>query len=170
MNCPVDEQPHRRTFFRWMTGALSSLAATVLTHLDKYWEHLVPEASVGASWPRTTNQLESTWGDRKRNRRQAHGRGKLTRDFQSLPAEYLLVANLENPLYVQLVLGGRLESLATQLAEASLDGPNLTHWRTAHRPRLIGQLRRRQLRSQTLLPDLIEISTEQCRPTDVNAA
>ena len=137
----------------------------MLTHLDKYWSYLVPETAVGPSWKRTTNQLESVWCGRKRNRRQAHGRGKLTRDFQSLPAEYLLVANLENPRYVELVLGGRLESLASKLAEAYVDA-SFANWRNQQRPRLLGQIRRRQLRLPSFLPNLVKLSADHCQPED----
>jgi hypothetical protein len=52
--------------------------------------------------------LESGWGGLKRGRRRTHGRAKLTRDFQSLPEEYLLIPNLENETYLQVVLGGSL--------------------------------------------------------------
>ncbi len=97
------------------------LAEIVLKHLDKYWTHLMPETppADGASWKRTTNQLERHWGGMKRVRRRGHGRGKLVRDFLSLPAEYLLIPNLENPVWVELVLGGSLASLPARLAEAS---------------------------------------------------
>ena len=114
------------------------LAQIVLTHLDKYWEHLVPDPrpAAGQPWPRTTNQLESDWGTLKRRRRQTHGRGKLTRDFQSLPEEYPLVRNLENETYLQVVLGGSLESLPAKLAEASRVAGSFDQWRRRRRPRL----------------------------------
>jgi hypothetical protein len=142
-----------------------ALAQTVLTHLDKYWSYLVPETAVGPSWKRTTNQLESVWGARKRNRRQAHGRGKLTRDFQSLPAEYLLVPNLQNHQYVELVLGGKIESLPSKLAD-SCKGESFSSWRNHQRPRLLGQIRRHQLRSPSFLHNLIRLSADHCEADD----
>jgi hypothetical protein len=140
------------------------LAQIVLGHLDKYWEHLLPDQApaAGAGWPRTTNPLESNWGDLKRRRRRTHGRGKLTRDFQSLPEEYLLTANLENPTYLQLVLGGSLESLPEKLAEASRDAGSLDAWRRRRHPHLLGELPRRLLRADDFLDDLIDVLGRCC--------
>jgi hypothetical protein len=53
----------------------------------------------GECWQRTTKQLESDWGGLKRCRHRMDGRVKLTRDFQTLPEEYLLILNLENETY-----------------------------------------------------------------------
>ena len=78
-----------------------------------------PLPVAGQSWQRTTNQLESDWGTLKRRRRQTHSRGKLTPDFQSLPEEYPLVRNLDNETYLQVVLGGTLDTLPAKLAETS---------------------------------------------------
>jgi hypothetical protein len=146
------------------------LARTVLAHLDKYWEHLVPESGVGPSWTRTTNRLESNWGQCKRGRRQSHGRGKLTRDFQSLPAEYLLVSNLENAQYVNLILGGNLDSLPSKLAAASVGGETFAKWRNNHRAGLLGRPCRAALRSHVLLDKLIQISATHSEPDDARAA
>ena len=138
------------------------LAQIVLAHLDKYWGHLLPDqtSAPGAGWPRTTNQLESNWGGLKRRRRRTHGRGKLTRDFQSLPEEYLLIPNLENPTYLQLVLGGSLESLPAKMAEASRDAGSLDAWRSRSRPHLLGELPRRLLRTDRFLDDLLDVSAQ----------
>jgi hypothetical protein len=148
----------------------SRLARTVLTHLDKYWEYLVPESGIGPSWTRTTNRLESNWGKCKRGRRQSHGRGKLTRDFQSLPAEYLLVSNLENAQYVDLILGGSLESLSSKFAAASNGGETFANWRNNHRAGLLGRPCRADLRSPVLLDKLIQISATHSEPDDARAA
>ena len=126
------------------------LARIVLAHLDKYWEHLVPDPLPAADehWPRTTNQLESDWGTLKRRRRRTHGRGKLTRDFQSLPEEYPLIRNLENETYLQLVLDGSLASLPAKLAEVSREAGSFDAWRRRRRPCLPGELPRRLLRGR----------------------
>jgi hypothetical protein len=146
------------------------LAETVLTHLDKYWSYLVPEQGVGSSWPRTTNQLESAWSTGKRHRRQCHGRSKLTRDFQSLPAEYMLVPNLSNPQYIDLVLEGSLDNLASKMAAACAQGPSFARWRANPRYDLLGQIRRRHLRSPSFLADLVDVSTDHCTPDDTTEA
>ncbi len=76
----------------------------MVTHLDKYWQRLLPPPAHPDS-VRTTNELEGTWRTSKRKRRQTHGRKNLTRDFEALPEEYMLLANLHNPRYVLLQTG-----------------------------------------------------------------
>ena len=148
------------------------LARIVLKHLDKYWGHLLPEhpLAAGECWQRTTNQLESDWGGLKRRRRRTHGRGKLTRDFQTLPEEYLLVLNLENETYLQLVLGGSLESLPAKLAEASRDAGSFDAWRRQRCPRLLGELPRRLLREEDFIDHLIEACVHNCQSSAPRAA
>jgi hypothetical protein len=133
------------------------LAQIVLKHMDKYWDHLLPDSvpPAGQKWERTTNQLETGWGSLKRRRRRTHGRGKLTRDFQSLPEEYLLIPNLENDTYVELVLGGTLESLPAKLAEASREAGSFDAWRRHRRPQLAGQLPRRLVRQDNFVDHLV---------------
>jgi hypothetical protein len=72
----------------------------VQVHLEKYEPYLFPVKTNGTEEyqiVRTTNGIESHWSERKRTRRQTHGRSKLTRDFHALPAEYMLIPNLNNP-------------------------------------------------------------------------
>jgi hypothetical protein len=147
------------------------LAQIVLDHLDKYWTHLVPEhpPAAGERWERTTNKLERDWGGLKRSRRQTHGRGKLSRDFQALPEEYLMIPNLENEVYLQLVLGGSLESLPSKLAEASRQAGSFDAWRR-RRSRLPGQLPRRLLREDAFINHLIEACHHHCQSSAKNAA
>jgi hypothetical protein len=148
------------------------LAQLVLRHLDKYWLHLVPGQvpDEGEHWERTTNQLESQWGGLKRGRRLTHGRGKLTRDFQALPAEYLLVPNLENPTYLELVLGGSLENLPSKLAAASRKLGSFDAWRRLQRPRPIGQIPRPQLREAGFLDNVVHACHHHCQTTLSNVA
>lgn len=149
-----------------------ALAKTVLVHLDKYWPHLVPDTSPaeGEHWTRTTNQLERQWRDAKRRRRKTHGRGKLVRDFQALPDEYMLVTNLENETYVQLVLEGNLNALPTKLAQASREAGSFSSWQRRRRPQLTGQIPRRLLRQDDFLDDLIMVCGEYCQNHDDVAA
>ncbi|MCU0981708.1 MAG: hypothetical protein MUF25_21365 [Pirellulaceae bacterium] len=148
------------------------LAQIVLTHLDKYWEHLLPDRPLapGEHWQRTTNELESDWGTLKRCRRRTHGRGKLTRDFQSLPKEYPLVRNLENETYLQLVLGGSLDSLPAKLAEASREAGTFDAWRRQRRPRLLGELPRRLLREDDFVDRLVDTCFVCCQSPAQHAA
>lgn len=147
------------------------LAEIVLVHLDKYWSHLIPDAELSKDerWERTTNQLERAWRGSKRARRLTHGRGKLTRDFQALPEEYMLVSNLENATYVQLVLGGNLDELPSRFAEASRQAGSFSAWRRRSSAHLIGQVSRSLIRHDDFLDDLIDACDEHCQ-TSHNAA
>jgi len=148
------------------------LVQIVLAHLDKYWAHLVPGPlpAAEAHWQRTTNQLESDWGTLKRRRRRTHGRGKLTRDFQSLPEEYPLIRNLENETYLQVVLGGSLESLPAKLANASREAGSFDAWRRRRRPRLLVDVPRRLLRAHDFVDHLLETCIHSCQPAADRAA
>jgi tetratricopeptide (TPR) repeat protein len=148
------------------------LARIVLTHLDKYWTYLMPDAppADGACLERTTNQLERRWGDLKRARRRGHGRGKLVRDFVSLPEEYLLISNLENPVWVDLVLGGNLQSLPGRLADASREAGSFAAWNASRRPCPVGQLPRRLLRNDNFIDHLIQACHEHCDAEPEDAA
>jgi hypothetical protein len=149
-----------------------ALAKIVLVHLDKYWLHLVPKKlpAEGECWERTTNQLESHWRSAKRGRRRTHGRGKLVRDFQALPEEYMLVPNLENETYVQLVLGGSLDGLPTKLAQASRDAGSFSDWQRRRRPQITGQIPRRLLRHDGFIDHLIMACGEHCQKPERVAA
>jgi hypothetical protein len=148
------------------------LAQIVLVHLDRYWGHILPDQppAAGERWQRTTNQLEGDWGGLKHGRRRTHGRAKLTRDFQSLPEEYLLIPNLENETYLQVVLGGSLESLPAKLAEASREAGSFDAWRRRLRPRLLGELPRRLLRDDDFVDHLLDACLHYCQPAAQRAA
>ena len=180
---PPDEQPPMKRALEQLRQELRQqtedkndpdgpLAKIVLKHLDKYWGHLIPDQplAAGECWQRTTNQLESDWGDLKRGRRCTHGRGKLTRDFQTLPEEYLLILNLENETYLQVVLGGSLESLPAKLAEASREAGSFDAWRRQRRPRLLGELPRRLLREEDFIDHLLEACVHYCQSPATRAA
>ena len=73
-----------------------SVCNTILSHIDKYLPQLLPPAEQEHDNVRTTNQLEGHWGEAKRACRQTQGRRKLTRSFDALPAELMLIPNLRN--------------------------------------------------------------------------
>jgi len=137
----------------------------VCEHLGRYREVLFPtfERDAGQGpCPRTTNALESEWGRSKQRRRQIHGRKLLTRDFQTLPEEYMLVGNLENPEYVKLVLGD-LDELPAKLAEVGKAAGPFSKWLEARHPLNVGRLPIRLLRREGLLGRVAETYEAACR-------
>jgi hypothetical protein len=132
---------------------------TVLDHLDRYGARLFSENSQ----QRTTNPLEDHWCKTKRRERKRHGRKNLNQDFQYLPAEIMLVPNLENPHYVEPILGD-LSQLPAKLAEAAQSAPPWTHWRDRHKPTSTGRLPRRLLRQENLIDKLVVIYDNHCQP------
>ena len=128
-------------------------------HLKKYGPYLIPAKINRAGQKnnvRTTNGIEFHWSQGKRTRRQTHGRTKLTRDFNALPPEYMLIPNLNNPLYVEIVLGS-LEQLPEKLAEAGKTSGPYSNWHKRQKPMHIGRLPARLLRKENFIDDLIGI-------------
>jgi hypothetical protein len=136
----------------------------VVKHLDRYWQRLFVEG--GCEGERTTNGLEGIWGASKRNCRKRHGREKLTRDFQSLPAEVMLVANLQQERYVEVVLDGEIKQLARHLAEAARTAGAWTEWRQQQKPLNTGRLPRRLLRQENLVETFVTLYQGQCQASE----
>ncbi len=131
------------------------LGRIVLTHLDRYWTQLdLTEGGPSGSGlrVRTTNAMETHWTQGKRQCRQIHGRSQLTRDFRALPAEFMLVPNLRQESYQQLVLGGGLDHLAQKFADLRLPEGGFQHWRQQQHPERCGSLPKRMLREENF-PD-----------------
>jgi len=131
----------------------------VKVHLEKYEPYLFPAKANGTEKyqiVRTTNGLESHWSQGKRARHQTHGRSKLTRDFYALPIEYMLIPNLNNARYIEIVLGS-LEQLPEKMAEAGKTSGPYSHWYKKQKPVHIGRLPARMLRRDTFIDDLVNI-------------
>ncbi len=128
------------------------LCDIVCTHLDRYWDHL-PTGTEHYD-ERTNNGIETHWRKGKRTRRCVHGRGKLTQDFQALPQEYMLIQNLDNPRYVELVLG-TLDNLADKLADAGRTAGSFSEWQRNTRQSSLGRLPKRLLRNENSLGELL---------------
>lgn len=136
------------------------LYETALAHIDKYGARLLPSDEFSSREEilvRTTNGIESDWSSGKRIRRQTHGRKKLTRDFQALPAEFMLIPNLRNQRYIDLVIGS-LDQLPEKFAEAGIKAGPYSHWYKKGQPLNIGRLSKRLLRDDNFIDDLIGIS------------
>lgn len=128
------------------------ICATVYTHLDRYWKHL-PTGNEHYR-ERTNNGMETHWGQAKRTRRCVHGRRKLTQDFQALPQEYMLIQNLDNPRYVELVLG-TADKLAEKLADAGRTAGTFSQWQQQRRQTSLGRIPKRLLRNENSLDELL---------------
>jgi hypothetical protein len=91
--------------------------AIEITHLEKYWEHLeVKPSESGYCGPRTNNDEERDYRGIKKRLRRATGRQDISQEFDRLGAFIPLTKNLENPSYVQHVIGS-LEDLPEALAD-----------------------------------------------------
>ncbi len=134
----------------------------ILEHLDRYAGCLFREEPTQNPSPfRTTSEIEQHWRGTKRRRRKTHGRSKLTADFRALPEEYMLIPNLENPHYTQLLLGDD-EALPLALAHAAhLAGP-FSHWLEKNHPTNVGRLPRRAIRQQNPIGKLVQAYGEFC--------
>ena len=96
---------------------------TVLGYLKKYEDQLVGHVIElkGRSEPlmvsRTNNLLEHRFGRTKRGMRRKAGTKKLTRAIQAARPEVLLLPNLQDAAYLDIVYGGSLANLASVFAE-----------------------------------------------------
>lgn len=141
----------------------------ILTHIDKYSSQLAPPAG-SRDTVRTTNQLESHWGESKRTCRQTQGRRKLTRTFNSLPSELMLIPNLRNPQYLKIVLDGNLDQLPTKFANTNMKGSSYASWRQTATSLNLGRLPSRILRQSDFVESVIEIYDDQCNTKNRQAA
>jgi hypothetical protein len=97
--------------------------ATILDYLQKYYSKLVGHVIVlnDRSEPfvvqRTNNLSERRFGSTKQGLRRKLGTKSLARCVQAMRPEELLVDNLNDPDYLQIVCGGSLENLANSFAE-----------------------------------------------------
>ena len=103
----------------------------VLDYLESYEHqlvgHVIPREghSVPLVVSRTNNLLEHRFGSTKRDLRRKIGTKKLTRYMQAMRPEVLLMPNLDDATYVDLVFGGNLANLAAAFSE---------HWPLAGHP------------------------------------
>ena len=80
----------------------------------------------------------------------------------------MLVPNLDNSTYGQLVLGGSLDQLPAKLADASRQAGSFSAWQR-RRPRLVGQLPRRLIRADGFIDDLVDACEDHCRASKTAA-
>jgi len=137
----------------------------VMVPLDRYGDYRCAASQdpgdLTAPRPRTNNGLEAYWGHGKQLRRHTHGRKRLTQDFHALPPEYMLVPSLENPRYLELVLGS-LDCLPAKLAAASPHAGVFTHWLKTQTPLNLARLPKRILRQNNFVEKLVCVYHHQC--------
>jgi len=100
----------------------------ILKHIDTHganlWGHVIhlPESAGGGVRlvVRTNFPAENFFGDFKHDERRRSGRKNLTQDLEQLPAEAMLVYNLEHEDYVTIVCGS-LDRLAEAFAHLDLE-------------------------------------------------
>jgi len=98
-------------------------AQIVVDYLEKYGNKLfghvisVPHSNQTILVSRTNNIPEHLFNCLKKRWRRQQGKKKLTRVLQSAYHEELLVANLENKEYVNIVYGGNLKNMSTCFAQ-----------------------------------------------------
>jgi hypothetical protein len=146
------------------------VCTTILTHVQKYLPQLLPPTGSGSDGVRTTNQLEGHWSQSKRACRQTQGRRKLTRTFDALPAELMLIPNLQNSEYINVVFDGNLDNLATKFAEADSNGSSYAAWRQTNTSLNLARIPKRILRQERFVDRLIEIYDRQCHAKKKQAA
>ena len=74
----------------------------------------------------------------------------------------MLVSNLENPAYLQLVLDGNLDKLPSKFAEASRQAGSFSAWQRRRCASLIGQIPRRLMRHDDFIDNLINACDDHC--------
>jgi hypothetical protein len=135
---------------------------TILTHIEKYSAQLVSTAG-SEDRVRTTNDIEGHWSASKRSCRKTQGRRKLTRTFNALPAELMLIPNLRNSEYLTAVLDGCLDNLSAKFADANTEHSSYASWRQSNTSLNIGRIPARILRQPDFVEQVIEIYDGKCR-------
>jgi hypothetical protein len=144
------------------TGWTCQQNQTVVDHLDRHWDRIFT-SDKGDAGERTTNGIEQTWGASKRRCRKRHGRKKLAKDFQSLAAEFMLLGNLEQQRYVEVMLDGKLDQLAKHLADAGRTAGAWTKWRAQQQPLNTARLPKRLLRRENLIETFVSAYQGHCQ-------
>ncbi len=132
----------------------------VLGYLQKYDRKLTGHVIVLNDRPepfvvqRTNNISEHRFGKTKQGLRRKLGTKNLARYVQAMRPEELLVANLHDPDYLQIVCGGSLENLASSFAQNWQAGQTIRSQRRTKTTNHPIPARRKSLREDGFLPKL----------------
>jgi hypothetical protein len=82
-------------------------ARIIATHMEKHWNYLTTPSTQGSEFPRacTNNIEERMYRSVKATMRRMTGKKDLSQEFERLGAHLSLVRNLDNPSFVETVLG-----------------------------------------------------------------
>ena len=103
----------RRRLINAAAYSSSSDYHKMIAQIDKYWDKLfadpiivdTPDGKVSIQPQRTNNIMERFFRDLKRGCRRKSGNKSMSKTLQTMLADTPLVKNLENPGYMQLLLG-----------------------------------------------------------------
>ena len=158
------DQLHHRQASEDNTDRAADIA-TVLDYLQKYYCKLVGHVIVlnDRSEPfvvqRTNNLSEHRFGRTKQGLRRKLGTKSLARYVQAMRPEELLVDNLNDPDYLQIVCGGSLENLANEFAQNWQEGQRIRTQRKAKTTNHPIPTRKKCLREEGFLSRLKEAVT-----------
>jgi len=133
---------------------------TVLGYMEKYCHklvgHVIPRADRTEPFvvERTNNVSEHRFGTTKQGLRRKVGTKKLVRQIQAMRPEELLIANLDDPEYLEILCGGNLENLPALFAQNWKPGQAI---RTERKKRTSNHpipIRKKTLRDKETLPRL----------------
>jgi hypothetical protein len=133
---------------------------TVVAYLDKYYDKLVGHVIFleGRAEPfvvqRTNNLSEHRFARTKQGLRRKIGTKKLARSIQAMRPEELLVANLDDPEYLDILCGAKLENLALSFAQNWQAGQTIRTERRKKRCHHPIPVRKKTLRDKGFLPHL----------------
>jgi hypothetical protein len=121
-----------KKFRAWLTSrkgyAQNTAAQKMIEQIDKYWKKLfadpitvqTPSGPILIQPQRTNNILEQFFRSLKRANRRRTGNASSRRMLRTILAETPLVKNLENPVYMKILLHGKA-SLEEVFAEIDID-------------------------------------------------
>jgi hypothetical protein len=130
-----------------------------LNYINKYLLYLIPNSPSSMTEEmlvRTTTAIEKHWGEGKRILREVQGCKKITRSFKAQPEEFMLVPNLKNPKYIELILG-TMDNLPKKLAEAGKNAGTFNNWLKRRNPINTGRLPSHLLCDENFIDNLIGI-------------
>jgi len=135
-------------------------ARIITDYCEKYRDYLgvrvlkMPDGMKNITVPRTNNACEIGFRNKKHMWRRTLGTKKVGRKLQSANPAEMLVANLNNPLYVDCVCGGDIRSLPDLFAQCSADAAMLAKQRRAT-PDAHMKTTKRNLRAADVLAEIV---------------